>query len=47
MVIEMSIAATGALESSDIYRARFVNQAKLAYSAWRHGSTAMRRCRPR
>jgi exoribonuclease-2 len=43
LVIEMSIAATGAVESSDIYRARVVNRAKLAYNsvaAWLDGKAA-------
>jgi VacB/RNase II family 3'-5' exoribonuclease len=40
LVIEMRIAATGAVADSDIYRARVVNRAKLAYNsvaAWLEG----------
>jgi exoribonuclease-2 len=40
LVIEMSIGASGAVQGSDIYRARVVNRAKLAYNsvaAWLDG----------
>ncbi len=40
LVIEMSIGASGTVEDSDIYRARVVNRAKLAYNsvaAWLDG----------
>jgi VacB/RNase II family 3'-5' exoribonuclease len=43
LVIEMRIAATGAVADSDIYRARVVNRAKLAYNsvaAWLDGKAA-------
>ncbi len=43
VVVEMVIAADGSLQSSDIYRARVRNQAKLAYNsvaAWLEGAAA-------
>jgi VacB/RNase II family 3'-5' exoribonuclease len=44
LVIEMTIAAGGALTGSDIYRARVLNRAKLAYNsvaAWLDGKAPM------
>ncbi len=43
VVVEMSIGADGALRSSDVYRARVVNHAKLAYNsvaAWLEGNAS-------
>jgi VacB/RNase II family 3'-5' exoribonuclease len=44
LVIEMSVAPDGAVDGSDVYRARVTNYAKLAYdavAAWLEGSGAM------
>jgi len=44
LVVEMTVAADGAVSASDIYRARVVNRAKLAYNsvaAWLDGKAAV------
>ena len=44
VVVEMVVGADGALQSSDIYRARVRNHAKLAYNsvaAWLDGNDAL------
>jgi len=44
VIVEMVVGADGSVQSSDIYRARVRNQAKLAYNsvaAWLNGSAAI------
>ena len=39
MVVEMEVSAEGEVGSGEVYRAWVRNRAKLAYNAWRRGST--------